>query len=247
MNLSQKSILWTRSQADWLEDKMLFTGAHCPVIELPCIDIRPLPYRIEPNNYKSFIFTSPKAVNFAIKDKILLDKLNNAISIYTFGDVTASLLARLGLKAIQPLNIINAADLSGWLTGVLGSNHRHQPTLILGPKKPSYNMQQHLDSAGIKVDYLPLYETIKITNISKRKKMQLISELSGVVCFASPSACEGFSTMLCPRENRLTKSLKAIAIGSTTAQKCRQFFQRVAIAAEPRVESLAKTALSLIS
>lgn len=238
-------IIWTRSLEDWDEDKLILSGLMNRVLRLPCLritKISPLTLDLQklslPN--KAAVFTSKRCVEYALEIPEIRQFLKGA-RIFCFGQKTAAHLQDSGFN----YDFIAEVRTSEELLTILGA--RLSPeyvVLVPGPKKKAFDLHGNLQKLGYISYNIDLYETISQLCLSDgktpnfREQEQLINSLRGFVCFASPSACEGFVSSLTPEKNRLGEALTAIALGPTTAKKCRLHFINVKMARENNLATM---------
>ena len=173
--------------------------------------------------------------------------MRGAEAVFAIGPGTKEALAEFKVSAEVPNGVINAKSLADWLAKTLRPG-----TEVAWPcsKEPSYNIAEHLKRFDIHVEPLAVYETDRSLHLPHGKEpdkddiARYIQSLEGVVCFASPSAVEGFTNSLKPSDNRLKHELTAVCIGDTTAAACRNHFETIIICKSPTVEILAETAFN---
>lgn len=175
--------------------------------------------------------------------------MRSAEAVFAVGPGTKEALGSHKINAEVPPGVTNAESLSNWLV-----DHLKPGTDVAWPcsKEPSYDIAGHLKRYDIFVEPLAVYETERSLHLPHGKHPDVsdidryIQSLEGVVCFASPSAVQGFSKSLRPAENRLKQELVAICIGDTTAAACSGLFEQIKVAPEHSVESLAQTAAKIL-
>ncbi len=92
--------------------------------------------------------------------------------------------------------------------------------LIINSAKATNKLLEELINKGGKVDRITPY-TITKPNISKTRKKAIIGYKFDFVTFASPSAVEGFISILGKRNaGQILANSKVVCIGDTTSKKC---------------------------
>ena len=211
-----------------------------PVLHLPCIQSRKIPgsfKRLEDFAASFAVFTSQKAVHFAYKHEEL-GPLLKTLRIFCFGLKTWEAVQKCGLQGEYLEGIRTAEALAGVLEKKIA---RGTKVLLPGPVKRVFDLEAHLIRNGICAGSVDLYETLPTLELGELEKSELISELNGVLCFASPSACEAFVGCLKPQSNRL-HHLKTLALGPSTARICRAFFSSVEMSPENSLEKMVNRA-----
>jgi uroporphyrinogen-III synthase len=238
-------LIWTRSIDDWTHDDAILKKLSVDVLHLPCIAIRPLSVKFPRQKPHVFVITSTNGVKYAARHVALLNLMRTSESVFAIGPVTKEALAEHKISAEIPQGVDNAESLAQWLS------HNLKPgTDVAWPcaKEPHYDITAHLAPYDIIVEALPVYETERSLHLPHGKHPdapdieRYIQSLQGVVCFASPSAVQGFAKSLQPSDNRLKHELTAVSIGPSTTAACKGLFERIETAPEPSIESLAQTA-----
>ncbi len=241
-------LIWTRALDDWDQDKIYFEKLGREALHLPCITLQGLPVKFPRHKPQVFIFTSANAVRYAQRHHALINLMRSAEAVYAVGSATQKALKELKVSSEVPPQVQNAQDLAVWL-----SRNISPDTNVAWPcaREPSYNLTEHLLRYNIEVDALPIYYTEKALHIPNGKLPdqqtidRYILSLDGTVCFASPSAVDGFIRTLNPSENRLKSSLRAVTIGATTKAAVEGHFEKVVMIGEPSVELLVETAAKM--
>jgi uroporphyrinogen-III synthase len=235
-----KTLVWTRPASDWVTDEILLKTVQgkAQVLRLPCVEIKPLKVAGLAKSYDVFVFTSSKAAQVALANAEVLAQVQAAKNIYTHGPSTAKTLARLGLKA-DVIAARTGAELAVELAKIIPPG-----TPVAWPRveDPAHDIQADLTAAGIPTDSFVCYRTLPgIHDVGghtppKEQLEEWKETLEGVVCFASPSAVEGFLKGLAGTK------LVAVALGPTTAKACERHFKIVRTATENGIEALVKAA-----
>lgn len=237
-------LIWTRALDDWEQDKQIFDRLRKKeVLHLPCISMHGLPVKFSRQKPQVFVLTSANAVRYTARHYALVNLMKSAEAVYAIGAGTQKALKELRVNAEVPENILTAQDLAVWLSRNLSPG-----TSVAWPsaREPSYNLQNHLARYNIDVDVLAVYYTEKALLLPNGKAPdakdieRYVQTLEGAVCFASPSAVEGFTRTLMSTVNQLQKELTAIVIGPTTFGAAQGLFEKIITVAEPSVELLAE-------
>lgn len=239
-------IIWTRSLEDWEQDQVILSGLEDRVIRLPCLSVK----KLIPSSYdferlafvkkKAVVFTSKRCVDFALEYEQLRLFLEGA-RIFCLGRKTAECIRSYGFECEFFPEARTVEDLHAILQVRL---NRDCLVLLPGPKKRAFDLHSSLQKQGYISCPLDIYETVvQLTWSDGRipnsyEQAALISSLNGIVCFASPSACDGFANFLHPERNRLKEMLTVMALGPTTANKCKNYFRNVKTAQENDLSKL---------
>jgi uroporphyrinogen-III synthase len=240
------SIIWTRSKSDWERDAALFGDV--PVLHLPCIKTEALPARISRRQFDALVFTSVSGVRCALADAKLGPIVRKVRRVFTHGARTAAVAADMGLEA-KLIEEPTGAALGRFLATVLAPG-----TKLLWPSasQVAHDITEDLAAAGVMVTRVPVYTTTRELCLPSGlapdagEKDHLIRTLRGVVCFASPSAVQGFVHTLEPESNRLGRELTAVAIGPTTRDACVPAFEKIVTCHEATTTALAGTGAELL-
>lgn len=242
-------LIWTRSIDDWKHDKQILDKVDSDVLHLPCIAMTGLSVKFPRRKPQVFIVTSGNAIRYSARHAALLNLMRTAEAVFAIGPGTKEALREFKIPAEIPPGVINAESLSDWLAQNLrpGSD-------IAWPcsKEPSYDIAAHLRRYDINVEPLAVYETERSLHLPHGKHPEksdierYIQSLEGVVCFASPSAVQGFAKSLHPADNRLKHELIAVCIGETTAAACKGQFEQIEVIASPSIELMAETAAKFL-
>ncbi len=238
-------VIWTRSADDWPHDKAILKSKHLEPLHLPCISMAGMAVKFPKRKPHMFIVTSASAVEYTARHKALFNLMRSSEGVFTVGEATKNALKAHRIESEVPPGVTNAAQLSNWL-----SKNIRPGTDIAWPcsREPSFDFTSALARYDIQIDPLPVYATEKILHLPHGKLPEeddinrFIGSLEGVVCFASPSAIDGFTRTLTPSENRLHTSLIACCIGSTTSAFAEGHFDKIVVAPTHSIESLAETA-----
>ena len=258
--LAEKCLIWTRSLVDWAQDEELLRGFGSPILHLPCIEMVPLlpehlrkadkkAGRLEYSEAPAFVFTSPHAVEFAVKIPAIEEAMTGAYGIFAVGPKTDQALKSHGFSGIVPQNVKDAESLA---TALPSQVDRSRPVILPGPKIRAYDIEMFLLNRGYKCQKLDLYETLSLAKgpdgvpLTPAMVDSVIQNLEGVVFFASASAVRGFVEVFEPSQNRLSEELDVVAIGDTTAKALAPHFNNVQTAPRPEVETSIEVCGSLL-
>lgn len=239
------SIIWTRAMDDWEYDKKVLHDLNLEVLHFPCIELTPVPVRFPKQKPQIFIFTSANAVRYSQRHPALINLVRSSEGVYAIGPSTQAALAAAKIQAEIPVEVQSAEQMAIWISRNIAP---HTSVAIPSAKEPSFDFKGYLERYAIHVDVLPIYQTHRTLRLPNGKipdaatVERQIQTLEGVVCFASPSAVEGFVYTVTPQLNRLKDKLIAIVIGKTTEKAAQAHFTRVVVADEPSILSLAEKA-----
>lgn len=244
-----KSLVWTRPAADWQDDEVLLqiSQAKARTLRLPCMAVIPLKAPDVTGKFDAFVFTSSKAAEFALTNHSVMMAAKQA-AVYTHGPTTAKTLLRYGLKA-EVIDVRTAAELAKAIIKKLAPG-----THVLWPraKEPAFDLDDALNEGGLIATSFVCYRTetgilgLDGKPLAKDRLQTLRDSLQGVVCFASPSAVDGFTQDLNPKGHRLGQELIAVALGPTTAKACAGHFKVVKKARTNGMEALVEAAVSAL-
>jgi uroporphyrinogen-III synthase len=243
-------LIWTRAMDDWDRDKLLLQKSGHDALHLPCITLQGLPVRFPKHKPQVFVFTSSNAVRYTERHHALVNLMRLGEAVYAIGPGTEKALKDLKVHVETCEGVHTAEQFAVWLSRNLSpETHVAWPTA----REPSYNLAEHLARYRIHVDVLPVYHTEKALHLPNGKLPdqsaidRYIQSLEGIVCFASPSAVDGFIRSLTPSENRLKHELIAVVIGPTTKAAAEGHFQNIKMIDEPSIEKLAEIAAKMAS
>ncbi|MEI8025354.1 MAG: uroporphyrinogen-III synthase [Pseudomonadota bacterium] len=235
-------LIWTRSREDWAEDQRLFQGYKKKYLHMPCLRTNPIPFELGMPEKPFFLaFTSSKGSEYFLKSKEGLLALQKAKSIYALGKASADPLLSAQFN-VEVAHSKNGRDFEDWL---LDRSQVDDLFVLPGARDRAYDLAQGLQSAGRSATKVDIYNTLAAatTSLGASVGEDVILEISvgSVVCFASPSAVDGFSKAVSKRSQII-----AICIGETTAARALGF-KRVYSAPEPTVETLFAEALKHVT
>ena len=240
MATENPSIVWTRAAEDWAEDAELLAPVGNALVHLPCIATCSVEHEVPEGSYSVAVLTSRKAVAYAIRDADLA-QLMGELSLVTFGAGTAADLRAHGLSVIHATHAKSAEELAQHLVNTISPGER---VLVIGAKEPNYDIVGHLEHEGREATYLPIYRTDVRLEVTAAQSADLTARLSGVICFASPSAVRAFALALSPGTNRLATALVAVTIGRTTLKAAQAQFARCVNASRQDIGVLASAAIA---
>lgn len=122
-----------------------------------------------------------------------------------------------------------------------------EPCFFAGAAEPAFDFARHLTAQGCPCQHWPLYRTSIIS--TPNPDLAEVAALDGkrkpaIAVFCSPSAVRGFAAQWQSLTSALPRfgpdsSWLALAIGKTTATAAAPYFDRIEIAAKPRLASIA--------
>lgn len=244
-----KSLIWTRSLADWAADRSLtaLVAASDVVLHVPCISIQAITLTETVKPATHVVFTSVNAAVLSMAIPQLATIVRVAKVVYSHGDATVEALRASGIQAVK-VPVRTAEELSLWLASHLPPAAH---VCIPGAEAPAWPMAESLRKLGFQVASYSVYRTRAIacnqagqawTPAATKEATQ---QWCGVIAFASPSAVAGFAAVFHPKDNQLSSKLVAVAIGPTTRNAAKSHFVRVEMAAANTVSSLAAKALEI--
>lgn len=242
------SIIWTRAIDDWQRDLTIIaelnvdahTVLHIPSVSFRAVDVGD---KVALANY--VIFHSSNAVRFAMGQEKIASAVRTAVKIFSIGKGTSETLSTYGLSATPGFAGNSAKHLADQIlqSGVGGT------FLIPTAKEQALDSAAYLRSQGRSAEAVVCYETKRLaTNasgvaFSASEAKDVGNKLSGVICFASPSAVEGFSKVFALSGSGLSKKLVPVAIGATTKAEVLKHFATCFCSAQSTVPSLFVEAL----
>ena len=226
----------TRSQSSYLSGLMSEEGAE--VIEVPTIDIHPLPMdaaakeRVRRlSEYDWVVFTSSNAVNIFMYNLKQAHKNNldlAELKVACVGESTAKVLLEYGVKAdLVPKDYKQEGLVSAFQKFPL----KGQRVLLARAQKGRDLLMNFLKKKGALVDFWPLYEN-KIPPGTKERLYRLFKEEGGVdiLIFASSSSADNFYGLFNPAERRRwLKNIPVATIGPVTAASVKKWGGKVAV------------------
>jgi uroporphyrinogen III methyltransferase/synthase len=226
----------TRAQSSYLGGLLQAEGAE--VIEIPTIDIHPLPIDQKAkermsrlSEYDWVIFTSANAVSIFMDNlkKVHKNHLDLAgIQIACVGESTAKTLLPYGVKAdLVPPDYKQ----EGLVKAFQKIPMKGKKVLFARAQKGRNLLIDFLNKKGVSVDFWPLYEN-KIPPGTKERLFNLFKNEGGVdiLIFASSSSVDNFFGLFSPAERRKWLSKMPVAvIGPVTAASAKKWSARVAV------------------
>jgi uroporphyrinogen-III synthase len=242
-----KALIWTRSIDDWAQDEPLLKTrlpADISLIHIPCIQLEgasiSLPAEESPTH---FVFTSANAVDFSLRDEALKRAVQTSQGVYTHGESTYKALISQGIKATLVPGIRTAEALGGWLAA---HAPKHGSFLLPGAEEPAFDLAAFLRTKGFKASALMCYRTRAMAHspdggpVTSSLREAVLNHHRKIVCFFSPSAVRGFIKVFARDVST------AVAIGPTTAESARPFFERVEVASESHIFKMIETAIKIL-
>ncbi len=249
-----KKLIWTRAASDWLEDQFYFEDKQNSVIHLPClrlqaIDTPDVPESLAQKNPFVTVISSPKTIDYLYQRKPYWNLVEKNSQIFCFGEKTQSIAVSRGLKTIRLKQATTLEEMAPLIVELIS---KERLVFLPGGKKRAFDLDGFLKERGFQTERIDLYETnCQLRDrdekpLSDAKRNQFIDQLAGVVCFASPSAVEGFAAVLEPQKNRLSSELVAVAIGKTSEKACKNFFDQVFVSPHPELKAFVEFAFTKI-
>ncbi|CAK1584994.1 unnamed protein product [Parnassius mnemosyne] len=205
-------------------------------LEFVYINLQKLSEKLQNGNYHGLILTSPRAIEAVSRcwapSKFILW---NTKRIYTLGESSGrKVKLLLGLEALGTSagNAENLAKL------IMKENPESSKFLFPCGNLSSELLPNMLQSSGIMVDSLTVYETKENENL--RTNLMAVNDSEEPCCmvFFSPSGCEYIHRQLQTFINKLS-NLPHFAIGNSTAHKIENLGVEIAgVAVKPKAESV---------
>lgn len=200
------------------------------------MNLQQLSEKLQSSDYQGLILTSPRAIE-AVSRCWTPSKFGiwNTKRIYTVGESSGRKVKfLLGLKALGTSSG-NAENLAKLII-----KENSEPSKFLFPygNLSSELLPNILESSGIAVDSLTVYETKENENL--RNDLIAVNDSEDLLCmvFFSPSGCEYIHRQLQTFNNKLS-ALPHFAIGNSTAHKIENLGIEIAgVAAKPKAESV---------
>lgn len=241
-------VIWTRSRADWDEDRALLARhglVGASVLHVPCVALEAVAVGLSGyGEYTDWVLTSAHAVAFFAADAGRLAALRAAPRVHTFGEATTAALAALGVNATAHEGLRTAEELTARLALTLPES---AAILVPGAREPAFDVAGAMRAGGRRADAVACYAAVTGARrsdgsaFSAAHGKMLPLTWKGVACFASPSAVRGFTDAF-----PATPRLLALALGPTTASAARKHaFAAVQVAPENTLECLAEVAAEL--
>ncbi len=236
-------IIWTRAKDDWQRDLLIAQKLKLDIsrlLHLPCVSFLPLPApeSVPVANY--VIFHSSNAVRFAMADKKLASAIRTAVKIFSIGQGTSETLKEFDLSATPGFTGNSAKQLADQIlqSGVGGT------FLIPTAKEVAFDSAAYLRNHGRTAETVPCYETTRLATKANGEELNAADikneakNFIGAICFASPSAVEGFCNVFSVEALNFKKTLVPIAIGSTTKAEVLKHFGMCHLSKQSSVTSL---------
>lgn len=251
-----KQILTTRPRqnSSRLAEKLRELGAQ--VIELPTIATKPiwpnaslqtvLKQVKEQKGEQWFVFTSPIGVRTFWKHMQMLkmdvrDLFLQQVKVAAIGSGTARELEQFGIFADVVPETFCAAALGEAIAKKAAPSSR---VAVFRAKQGSEALLPPLQNAGLKVEDVPIYETICELQEALRENIESMFEQKEIdfVTFTSGSTVRGFTKAL-PEVNYT--EIQAVCIGEQTADEAKKHGMQVQISEAASIESMVLKILEL--
>ncbi len=250
-------IIWTRSQDAWIRDESLLRkGLSGLYLHLPCVQVQFLQLSISLDLFSAhknkeliMIFTSVNAVRSMIFSPYA--HLLKKAKIFTFGFQTNLLLKTNGYQTNFFIQIYSAESMSIFLANMLDKSKVF--ILLPGPVERAFPMAEYFYLRGFVVKKLDCYQVVKKALdsqghiLTKKSVINIVDQLQGVICFASPSAVDGFIFSFSTFLKKIDSTLTCVTIGETTQYHCCKFFSKVYRAKEQTVPSMIEAASEILA
>lgn len=239
------TLIWTRAVSDWSDDRI-----HLPAgtVHIPCLRrVSLVPHVAEGYPFPYVVVSSVAAVQ-ALAGLVKLRERLVSSTFFCFGRRTASELAVNGYRqSLCP--VTSSAGLVDYLADQLPATSR---LAVLTAKQPAFPVAEGLRARGFEVSQFVLYQTIVGASLADGSVLDAnqratIANNRSVICFASPSAVQGFTKVFHNEIDRLKKKFRAVAIGQTTARQLTTSLPSIPcyLADDFTLTSLIKTALRI--
>ncbi len=240
-------IVWTRAIEDWQRDQSIVEKQKIDLrilVHIPCVSFSPVPLTAPVSAANYVIFHSSNAVRFAMANEKLAAAIRMAVKIFAIGKGTSDTMKDFGLSSTPGFAANSAKQLADQIlqSGVGGT------FLIPTAKEHAFDSAAYLRSHGRIAESVPCYETKRQAtkaNGSDFTSAEVLAEgkkLSGIICFASPSAVEGFCKVFDVKSTGLNKTLLPVAIGATTESEVIKHFETCSRSEQSTVSSLLEEA-----
>jgi uroporphyrinogen III methyltransferase / synthase len=226
----------TRSQSSYLSALMTEEGAE--VVEIPTIDIHPLPVdqaakaRVEKiSQYDWIVFSSPNAVDIFISNLKLLNEnpMNiKDVKIACVGESTAKSLSQYGLRAAL---VPKDYKQEGLIKAFQELRVKGQKFLFASAKDGREILTHFLKRKGALVDFWPIYEN-KIPFGTRERLIHLFQNEGGVdlLTFASSSSVDNFYGVFTSAERlKWLKRIPVAVIGPVTGASVKKWGGKVVV------------------
>lgn len=244
------AIIWTRAGDDWQRDIDTAKAVNVDpgiLMHIPCVSFKALSVNKDIPAANYVIFNSSNAVRFSMAVEPLAAVVRAAVKIFAIGTGTAETLTAFGLSATPGFSGNSAKDLADQLLnlGVGGS------FIIPTAAQSAFDTAAYLAGHGRQAVSVPCYTTTRLAvkndglPFSADDLARLKSTLAGIICFASPSAVQGFNATFDIKNSSLKNRLLPVAIGSTTMKEVLHYFPDCEKADQNSVPALLKKAFEL--
>lgn len=265
-------MIWTRSIGDLESDRQILMALPVSVIHVPCISIEFLPIDNAAisaltegyaTTKTSIIFTSQNAVGACAQamtvNEEMRDLLHSASRIVTHGRKTAAAAEKIFQRPVDCIDSMTSAALVNAIKSLHTKNIWFSGEDVAIDLKAELALQ-HSDCTRIVVYKTKSMVTDDRGNCMSRERLGELSRNIAsrcrnarvAICFASPSAINGWMAMVNTHPEldlaSLIAKISVAAIGPTTAKAAVQSgFQHVSTCAWPAVADLAALGSQLAS
>ena len=222
--LKKLPLIWTRASTDWEQDALLLAHYQGDVIHIPCLTREFLSPPTLNKTYQQALVTSSNALT-ALQRLPALEKTLRTATFHCFGSETHIKLTAKHYK-IRHWQVSSAQQLC---TKLLTTLNRSDDIAVLTTAAPAFPLTERLQAHGCRADKFILYRTVVGACWANGDKInaeerQHFANNKHLICFASPSAVEGFYQTFQQEHANWSRNFSALAIGATTAQKTKQHF-----------------------
>lgn len=243
-------LIWTRSVSERADDLKLMSDLN-PMLFLPCIrteffDLKQDEKEAWEKSYFScVVFTSLTGAKASLGLPWLKKIVTLANSVFCLGQKTNDFLASHNINACWFSECHTAKDLADNIIPLL--NLKNETILLPGAQERAFAMAEYFAAKGFNAKNLSIYKTVsEVDYDTKLEPIDLLKrELTGVVCFASPSAIKGFVKFLGIVEGEPTKRFRAVTIGPSTSKVARLYFSQLSECSLPSLSLLYEQGLCL--
>ncbi|SME96772.1 uroporphyrinogen-III synthase [Pseudobacteriovorax antillogorgiicola] len=231
-----KTLIWTRSKADWPRDRQLFSDPSS-VMHLPLTRQVALPLCDWPTG-DGAIITSPKGAKLLLDNPEAVARLQNR-QIYTFSSRVAQVMAMFAV------NLLPGDRAQAMMPDLIKALREKSGThVFLSAEKSAYPIADVLKSQGVDCVHYPIYRTEAEDHDGLAEDPRL--KIGGVVCLASPSAVRAWFKLV--QQNGLDRrAWDLVALGPSTADEIERSHEQPIIADETNLSSLVKKAEACLS
>lgn len=237
--LARRTILITRARSQSEQFRRLLEEAGARVLELPAIEIRPLPsaeldraiYALD--SYDWLVFTSANAVSIFLDQAARLrpelqSKQPGRPRLCAIGPATRQALEDRGYRVDLVPTVFQAEGILADLQATHAGDVRGLRILLPRAAKAREVLPEVLTQKGAEVDVIRVYETILPDGAGDTLHRMLAEETIDLVAFTSSSTVQNFM-QAAGSSKYLLKSLPCAVIGPITGETAREFGLNVTV------------------